>query len=132
MVGYCYRYSEPVGLYIFLSNSLYKDSISSNAFFASASDFYGHNDMDMVGVFAFDRDLHTDIAIARSVRRHCLLPCWSQSVYSGNGYMWYDEWKTHFTAWALMKSPLVIVSRNVLLYYASDDFFIEGHGCKLS
>lgn len=29
---------------------------------------------------------------------------------SGNGYLWYDESKTHFTAWALMKSPLLIVS----------------------
>lgn len=29
---------------------------------------------------------------------------------SGNGDLTIDEAKTHFTAWALLKSPLVIVS----------------------
>ena len=27
---------------------------------------------------------------------------------SGNGHLTYDEQKAHFTAWALMKSPLLI------------------------
>lgn len=29
-------------------------------------------------------------------------------VYSGNGELSYEEAKTHFTAWALLKSPLLI------------------------
>ncbi|OCH87607.1 glycoside hydrolase family 27 protein [Obba rivulosa] len=49
--------------------------INRNSFIAWASDFYGHNDLDMV---------------------------------SRNGELTYEESKTHFTAWALMKSPLLI------------------------
>jgi len=30
------------------------------------------------------------------------------SSYSGNGDLTYEETKSHFTAWALMKSPLLI------------------------
>lgn len=30
------------------------------------------------------------------------------STFRGNGDLSYDESKTHFTAWALMKSPLLI------------------------
>ncbi|KDQ32138.1 glycoside hydrolase family 27 protein [Pleurotus ostreatus PC15] len=56
------------------------DSIASiinrNSFISWASDFYGHNDMDMLEV--------------------------------GNGNLTYEESKSHFTAWALMKSPLLI------------------------
>ncbi|KAI9569930.1 glycoside hydrolase family 27 protein [Boletus coccyginus] len=48
--------------------------INQNSFYTWATDFYGHNDMDMVG----------------------------------NGDLSYEETKTHFTAWALMKSPLLI------------------------
>ncbi|RPD59108.1 glycoside hydrolase family 27 protein [Lentinus tigrinus ALCF2SS1-6] len=50
--------------------------INQNSFIAWASDFYGHNDMDILEV--------------------------------GNGDLTYEEAKTHFTAWALMKSPLLI------------------------
>ncbi|KAI9066864.1 glycoside hydrolase family 27 protein [Trametes sanguinea] len=50
--------------------------INQNSFIAWASDFYGHNDMDILEV--------------------------------GNGDLTFDETKTHFTAWALMKSPLLI------------------------
>lgn len=50
--------------------------IHQNSFIAWASDFYGHNDMDILEV--------------------------------GNGDLNYEESKTHFTAWALMKSPLLI------------------------
>ncbi|KZP33804.1 glycoside hydrolase family 27 protein [Athelia psychrophila] len=50
--------------------------ITQNQFIAWASDFYGHNDMDILEV--------------------------------GNGELTYEEAKTHFTAWALMKSPLLV------------------------
>ncbi|KAH7886970.1 glycoside hydrolase family 27 protein [Phlebopus sp. FC_14] len=50
--------------------------INQNSFYTWASDFYGHNDMDILEV--------------------------------GNGDLNYEETKTHFTAWALMKSPLLI------------------------
>ncbi|OJT03178.1 hypothetical protein TRAPUB_6226 [Trametes pubescens] len=50
--------------------------INQNSFIAWASDFYGHNDMDILEI--------------------------------GNGEFTHDEAKTHFTAWALMKSPLLI------------------------
>ncbi|KAJ3891044.1 glycoside hydrolase [Lentinula edodes] len=48
--------------------------INFNSFITQATDFHGHNDMDMVG----------------------------------NGGLTFDEAKSHFTAWALMKSPLLI------------------------
>jgi len=50
--------------------------INQNSFITWASDFYGHNDMDILEV--------------------------------GNGDLTYDESKSHFTAWSLMKSPLLI------------------------
>ncbi|KAL4079609.1 glycoside hydrolase family 27 protein [Scleroderma citrinum] len=50
--------------------------INQNSFYSWASDFYGHNDMDMLEI--------------------------------GNGGLTREEAKTHFTAWALMKSPLLI------------------------
>lgn len=50
--------------------------LNSNSFISWASDFYGHNDMDILEV--------------------------------GNGDLTYEEAKSHFTAWALMKSPLLI------------------------
>ncbi|KAF9010268.1 glycoside hydrolase family 27 protein [Cyathus striatus] len=50
--------------------------INENSMYAQASDFYGHNDMDILEI--------------------------------GNGELNYEESKTHFTAWALMKSPLLI------------------------
>jgi len=50
--------------------------INFNSFITQATDFYGHNDMDMLQL--------------------------------GNGDLTYDEARSHFTAWALMKSPLLI------------------------
>ncbi|KJA21424.1 glycoside hydrolase family 27 protein [Hypholoma sublateritium FD-334 SS-4] len=50
--------------------------LNQNSFYSWASDFYGHNDLDMLEV--------------------------------GNGNITFDEAKSHFTAWALMKSPLLI------------------------
>ncbi|KAI0035971.1 glycoside hydrolase family 27 protein [Vararia minispora EC-137] len=59
-------------------NSL-AEIINNNSFITWATDFYGRNDMDMV------------------------------RTRLGNGNsMTYDEEKSHFTAWALMKSPLLI------------------------
>jgi len=52
------------------------DIINNNSFITWATNFYGHNDMDMLEV--------------------------------GNGDMTIDEQKSHFTAWALMKSTLLI------------------------
>ncbi|KAJ3864816.1 glycoside hydrolase family 27 protein [Lentinula novae-zelandiae] len=48
--------------------------INQNSFITWASDFYGHNDMDIVR----------------------------------NGNLTFDEAKSHYTAWSLMKSPLLI------------------------
>ncbi|KAF7326289.1 Alpha-galactosidase [Mycena kentingensis (nom. inval.)] len=50
--------------------------INFNSFITQATDFFGHNDMDMLQL--------------------------------GNGGLSFDESKSHFTAWALMKSPLLI------------------------
>ncbi|KAF8828466.1 hypothetical protein HHX47_DHR3000284 [Lentinula edodes] len=50
--------------------------INFNSFITQATDFHGHNDMDMLQL--------------------------------GNGGLTFDEAKSHFTAWALMKSPLLI------------------------
>ncbi|KAJ7060905.1 glycoside hydrolase superfamily [Mycena amicta] len=50
--------------------------INFNSFITQATDFFGHNDMDMLQL--------------------------------GNGGLSFDEAKSHFTAWALMKSPLLI------------------------
>jgi len=50
--------------------------INFNSFITQATDFFGHNDMDMLQL--------------------------------GNGGFTFDESKTHFTAWALMKSPILI------------------------
>ncbi|KAF9016608.1 glycoside hydrolase family 27 protein [Hymenopellis radicata] len=53
--------------------------INQNSFHAWASDFYGHNDLDILEV--------------------------------GNGKLTNEESKTHFTVWALMKSPLLILTK---------------------
>ncbi|KAJ7213259.1 glycoside hydrolase superfamily [Mycena rebaudengoi] len=50
--------------------------INFSSFITQATDFSGHNDLDMLQL--------------------------------GNGGLTYDEAKSHFTAWALMKSPLLI------------------------
>ncbi|KAG6823845.1 hypothetical protein H0H92_008867, partial [Tricholoma furcatifolium] len=50
--------------------------INFNSFITQATDFGGHNDLDMLQL--------------------------------GNGGLTYEEEKSHFTAWALMKSPLFI------------------------
>ncbi|KXN84641.1 putative alpha-galactosidase B [Leucoagaricus sp. SymC.cos] len=55
--------------------------INFNSFITQATDFYGRNDLDMV----------TD-----------------EYFLSGNGGLTYEEAKSHFTAWALMKSPLLV------------------------
>ncbi|KAK0473711.1 glycoside hydrolase, partial [Armillaria novae-zelandiae] len=52
--------------------------INFNSFLTQATDFYGRNDLDMV------------------------------NTCRGNGNLTFDESKSHFTAWALMKSPLLI------------------------
>ncbi|KAJ3781549.1 glycoside hydrolase [Lentinula aff. detonsa] len=54
--------------------------INFNSFITQATSFYGHNDMDMLQL----------------------------SGHRGNGGLTFDEAKSHFTAWALMKSPLLI------------------------
>ncbi|PBK67780.1 glycoside hydrolase family 27 protein [Armillaria solidipes] len=59
--------------------------INQNSFHAWASDFHGHNDMDILEV--------------------------------GNKGLSYEESKTHFTVWALMKSPLLIVVRLIRFRY---------------
>ncbi|KXN84636.1 putative alpha-galactosidase B [Leucoagaricus sp. SymC.cos] len=53
--------------------------INKNSFISWASDFSGHNDMDMLEI--------------------------------GNGDLTFEESKTHFTAWALNKSPLIILTK---------------------
>ncbi|KAI0758502.1 glycoside hydrolase [Irpex lacteus] len=53
--------------------------INYNSFITYGTDFNGRNDMDIV-----------------------------RQPLAGNGNLTYDESKTHFTAWALMKSPLLI------------------------
>ncbi|KAF9478960.1 glycoside hydrolase [Pholiota conissans] len=50
--------------------------LNQNSFYSWASDFYGHNDLDILEV--------------------------------GNGNLTFEEAKSHFTAWAFMKSPLLI------------------------
>lgn len=50
--------------------------LNENSFYSWASDFYGHNDMDILEV--------------------------------GNGDLTFEESKSHFTAWAFMKSPLLV------------------------
>ncbi|KAJ3537083.1 hypothetical protein NM688_g6738 [Phlebia brevispora] len=71
------------------------DIINFNSFITTATDFYGRNDMDMVSPL--------------------LVPLWievtfvmSGQLQLGNVGLSYDEAKSHFTAWALMKSPLLI------------------------
>ncbi|KAI0739215.1 glycoside hydrolase family 27 protein, partial [Daedaleopsis nitida] len=57
------------------------DILNQNSFVAWASDFYGHNDLDITFLTA---------------------------RLSGNGDITHEEAKTHFTAWAFLKSPLLI------------------------
>ncbi|KAG6377411.1 glycoside hydrolase family 27 protein [Boletus reticuloceps] len=70
--GQSWRTTDDIGA----SWSSVASLINQNSFYTWATDFYGHNDMDMLEV--------------------------------GNGDLTYEETKTHFTAWALMKSPLLI------------------------
>ncbi|KAF8961765.1 glycoside hydrolase family 27 protein [Flammula alnicola] len=51
--------------------------INENSFFAFASDFYGHNDLDIVR---------------------------NASITQGNGNLTFEEAKSHFTAWAFMNT----------------------------
>ncbi|KAG6860890.1 hypothetical protein C0995_006329 [Termitomyces sp. Mi166 len=71
-LGQTWRTTEDIGPEWWVLSKI----INRNSFIAWASDFYGHNDMDILEV--------------------------------GNGQLTYDEAKSHFTAWALMKSPLLI------------------------
>ncbi|KAF8068658.1 glycoside hydrolase family 27 protein [Lyophyllum atratum] len=71
-LGQSWRTTEDIGPDWRVLSSI----INRNSFIAWASDFYGHNDMDILEV--------------------------------GNGDLTYDEAKSHFTAWALLKSPLLI------------------------
>ncbi|KAK4238541.1 putative alpha-galactosidase B [Achaetomium macrosporum] len=59
--------------------------INQASFIASATDFYGHNDMDILEVGNTGRG-------------------------APPGNLTFDEAKSHFTAWALLKSPLLISS----------------------
>ncbi|KAG8216892.1 glycoside hydrolase family 27 protein [Butyriboletus roseoflavus] len=70
--GQSWRTTDDIGA----SWSSIANLINQNSFYTWATDFYGHNDMDMLEI--------------------------------GNGDLTYDEMKTHFTAWALMKSPLLL------------------------
>ena len=49
----------------------------------------------------------------------CLEPN-SFFIQRGNGGLTYDESKSHFTAWALMKSPLLV--RNLSCHSPSDPY----------
>jgi len=71
-VGHSWRIDDDIGP----SWSSLASIINSASFITQATDFYGHNDLDMLEI--------------------------------GNGDLTYDEAKTHFTAWALVKSPLLI------------------------
>lgn len=57
--------------------------IELQSYISWASGFYGHNDMDMLEVG-------------------------NTGIGTPPGNLTYDETKTHFTAWALLKSPLII------------------------
>ncbi|KAF8511506.1 glycoside hydrolase [Hysterangium stoloniferum] len=59
--------------------------IDTTSFISSHTDFFGHNDMDMKYIFS---------------DYFC--------VDRGNGGLTFEEAKSHFTAWALNKSPLLI------------------------
>ncbi|KAH8108619.1 glycoside hydrolase [Phellopilus nigrolimitatus] len=71
-LGHSWRTTNDIGP----SWSAVASILNFNSFITMATDFYGHNDLDMLEV--------------------------------GNGDMTVDEAKSHFTAWALMKSPLLI------------------------
>ena len=50
--------------------------------------------------------------------------------FSGNGGLTFDEAKSHFTAWALMKSPLLV--RNILLVLQIMEnliLYVDRHQC---
>jgi hypothetical protein len=86
------------------------DISHSNSFITTATDFYGRNDLDMVRFFS-----HTLLQAAnyqpsfncRNIRSEFEL-MWLIGLCRGNGGLTFDEAKSHFTAWALMKSPLLI------------------------
>ncbi|KAG9093389.1 hypothetical protein FRC06_011536 [Ceratobasidium sp. 370] len=71
--------------------------INFNSFITSSTAYYGRNDLDMVspdpGGYAY----------------RSRLTLFAGSLLDlGNGDLTYDEKKSHWTAWALMKSPLFI------------------------
>lgn len=84
------------------------------------SQWYGHRKETSIIEYTFTGILmtHRDRTSAWSVSGKLL---WSVFIHaniitynSGNGQLTYEEQKSHFTAWALMKSPLLIVSDHLL------------------
>ncbi|KAB5590844.1 hypothetical protein CTheo_5713 [Ceratobasidium theobromae] len=71
--------------------------INFNSFITSSTDFYGRNDLDMVGANIFKI-----VFVSDPRRLSNSFKCY------GNGQLTYEEKKSHWTAWALMKSPLFI------------------------
>lgn len=87
-----------------------------------ATDFSGHNDLDYVSCSSpiifrafIDNTPASNVCFednAIDLYANIYL------LYSGNGNLTLDEAKSHFTAWALMKSPLFISTNvRVLSYY---------------
>ena len=94
---------------------MYGDDSSRNSFIASATDFYGHNDLDIVSLFLRSASSYIYTSIFRSLKCQLtvlagLLINSTLKISRGNGALTFDENKAHFTLWALMKSPLLIVS----------------------
>ncbi|KAF8523840.1 glycoside hydrolase superfamily [Gautieria morchelliformis] len=79
-LGQSWRVPDDLFTFFFLFSAANWNSLASiidfTSFITSSTDFYGHNDMDMLQL--------------------------------GNGGLTFEESKSHFTAWALMKSPLLI------------------------
>ncbi|KAG6902160.1 hypothetical protein C0995_003634 [Termitomyces sp. Mi166 len=67
--------------------------INFNSFITQATDFGGRNDLDML-------QLYVSLYSCNGIK---LI-----HEYSGNGNLAHEEEKSHFTAWALMKSPLFL------------------------
>ncbi|CAE6399424.1 unnamed protein product [Rhizoctonia solani] len=67
--------------------------INFNSFITSSTDYYGRNDLDMLQMLVNLAIQHFHIYLI---------------LNSGNGNLTYEEKKSHWTAWALMKSPLFI------------------------
>jgi hypothetical protein len=84
----------------------------SASFITQATNLYGRNDLDMVG----GMESILPLILTSST--------WQLEI--GNGNLTYDEAKTHFTTWALLKAPLLI-GTNV-----SSPVFLDTHTPTLS